>query len=217
MIKCITIIHITHLICKDKKILAIKTEADKKIEGDVFVEATAEGAKEGYFFDESKGDYNTLVVKPAQDAAADKYFEISESAKFLWVKNIWVKDSPLAHPVSDYNAFKAEQKYDIGEENYKILKRENDRLKLSLQDGIRNYGDDKEIISFIHYPPFYKEVEIPDEINFAKTLRDYNVRRCYYAHLHGDSHKEAIEGVINDIEYKLVSSDYLNFELLKII
>ena len=60
----------------------------------VFVEEGTEGAKEGYFFDESKGDYNKLVVKPAQDAAADKYFEISESASFLWVKNIWIQDLP---------------------------------------------------------------------------------------------------------------------------
>ena len=60
----------------------------------IFVEEGTEGAKKGYFFDESKGDYNTLVVKPAQDAAADKYFEISESAKFLWVKNIWIQDLP---------------------------------------------------------------------------------------------------------------------------
>ena len=60
----------------------------------VFVEEGTEGAKKGYFFDESKGDYNILVVKPAQDAAADKYFEISESAKFLWVKNIWIQDLP---------------------------------------------------------------------------------------------------------------------------
>ena len=102
------------------------------------------------------------------------------------------------------------------QENYKILKRENERLKISINKGISEFGSDKEIIAFIHYPPFYKEVEIPDEINFAKTLRDYNVRRCYYAHLHGESHKEAIEGLINDIEYKLVSSDYLKFDLLKI-
>ena len=60
----------------------------------IFVEEGTEGAKKGYFFDESKGDYNALVVKPAQDAAADKYFEISENAKFLWVKNIWIQDLP---------------------------------------------------------------------------------------------------------------------------
>ena len=60
------------------------------------------------------------------------------------------------------------------------------------------------------------ETEIPDEINFSKTLRDYGVKKCYYAHLHGESHKEALEGLVDDIEYKLVSSDYLKFNLLKI-
>lgn len=102
------------------------------------------------------------------------------------------------------------------QENYKILKRENERLKLSLEKGIKEFGNDKEIISFIHYPPFYKELIVPDEIDFIKTLKKYNVSKCYYAHLHADSHKEAVEGLIDDIEFKLVSSDYLNFDLFKI-
>lgn len=100
-------------------------------------------------------------------------------------------------------------------ENYKILKRENDRLKLSIEDGLRKYGNDKEMIAFIHYPPFYKET-VPEEIDFIKTLNKYNVKKCYYAHLHSDSHKEAIEGIVSEIEFKLVSSDYLNFDLLKL-
>ncbi len=132
-----------------------------------------------------------------------------ENIDFLYNNSYLVEDKIITGTRGWINTWKSP-------DNYKILKRENDRLKLSLQDAIKNYGEDKEIISFIHYPPFYKEVEIPDEINFAKTLRDYNVRRCYYAHLHGESHKEAIEGLINDIEYKLVSSDYLKFDLLKI-
>lgn len=100
-------------------------------------------------------------------------------------------------------------------ENYKILKRENDRLKLSIEDGLRKYGNDKEMIAFIHYPPFYKET-VPEEIDFIKTLNKYNVKKCYYAHLHSDSHNEAIEGIVSEIEFKLVSSDYLNFDLLKL-
>lgn len=97
----------------------------------------------------------------------------------------------------------------------KILKRENERLKLSIESGIKKYGDDKEIITFVHYPPFYKE-PVSDEINFIKTMKKYNVKKCYYGHLHGESHKEAIEGIIDDIEFKLVSSDYLNFDLIEI-
>lgn len=101
------------------------------------------------------------------------------------------------------------------EENYKILKRENDRLKISLNSGIKQFGNDKEIFAFIHYPPFFKEM-VPKEINFRATLEKYNVSKCVYAHLHGDSHKEAIEGEINGISYRLASSDYLNFDLIKL-
>lgn len=102
-------------------------------------------------------------------------------------------------------------------ENYKILKRENDRLKLSINDGIKNYGTDKEIICFIHYPPFYKESDVPDEINFSKTMSEFNIKKCYYGHLHGESHKDAFEGEKDEIKYKLVSADYLKFSLCKIM
>lgn len=102
------------------------------------------------------------------------------------------------------------------QENYKILKRENDRLKFSIESGIKEFGEGKEIISFIHYPPFYKEQMIPEEIDFIRTLKKYDVRKCYYAHLHSESHKEAFEGEKDKINFKLVSSDYLNFDLLKI-
>ncbi|MBQ3234942.1 MAG: membrane protein insertase YidC [Clostridia bacterium] len=34
------------------------------------------------------------IEETAQDAAADKYFELSERQKFLWVKNIWIEDLP---------------------------------------------------------------------------------------------------------------------------
>ena len=99
-------------------------------------------------------------------------------------------------------------------DNYKILKRENDRLKLSIKDGINKYGE-KEMIVFMHYPPFYKE-EVDNEIDFIKTMKNFNVSKCYYGHLHADSHKEAIEGNVNGIDYKLISSDYINFDLVKV-
>jgi len=101
-------------------------------------------------------------------------------------------------------------------DDYKILKRENDRLKLSIKSsGIGSYEMDEEMIAFIHYPPFYKE-PVPEEIDFIKTLKDFNIKKCYYAHLHGESHRDAIEGEVDGITYKLVSSDYLGFKLIKI-
>ena len=74
-------------------------------------------------------------------------------------------------------------------------------------------NENREMIAFIHYPPFYKEKDIPEEIDFIATLKKYNIKKCYYAHLHGESHKDAIEGNIDGIDFKLVSSDYLKFDL----
>lgn len=103
------------------------------------------------------------------------------------------------------------------ENDSKMIKRENARLELSILDGINKYGNNKEIIAFMHYPPINKNSIINNEKNeFIKTFEKYNIHKCYYGHLHGKSHNEAIEGIIQNIEYKLISADFLNFNLLEI-
>lgn len=131
-----------------------------------------------------------------------------ENIDFLYNNSFFVEDKIIVGTRGWVNSWRSQ-------ENYKILKRENDRLKLSIEDGIKKYGNNKEIIAFIHYPPFYKE-SVSEEIDFIKTLKKYNIKKCFYAHLHGDSHKEAIEGIVNEIDFKLVSSDYLKFDLIKL-
>lgn len=98
------------------------------------------------------------------------------------------------------------------EEDIKIQKREKIRLELSIQDGIKKYGNNK-IIVCTHYPPFGAT---EDETNLIATMHKYNVEKCLYAHLHGDAHKDAIQGKIEGIEFRLLSSDYTDFELIKI-
>ena len=139
-----------------------------------------------------------------------KYLEQNnfENIDFLYNNSFLVEDKIIVGTRGWVNSWRSQ-------ENYKILKRENDRLKLSIEDGIKKYGNNKEIIAFIHYPPFYKE-SVSEEIDFIKTLKKYNIKKCFYAHLHGDSHKEAIEGIVNEIDFKLVSSDYLKFDLIKL-
>lgn len=103
------------------------------------------------------------------------------------------------------------------ENDSKMIKRENARLELSIQDGIKKYGADKEIIVFMHYPPINKsELTGGEKTEFVKTFQKYNIHRCFYGHLHGLSHKDAIEGLVNGIEYKLISADYLKFNLIKL-
>ena len=103
------------------------------------------------------------------------------------------------------------------EKESKMIKRENARLILSIEDGIKKYGTEKEIIAFFHYPPItisnkYKN----EESDFTKTLEKYNIKKCYYGHLHGNSHKDAVEGDVDGITYRLISADYLNFNLVQI-
>lgn len=99
----------------------------------------------------------------------------------------------------------------------KIIKREVLRLELSIKDGIEKYGEDKEIIVFMHYPPIIKSNLIDNELSdFIKVMKKYNIKNCYYGHLHSNSIREAVEGEHYGIEFKLVSADGLDFKLYKI-
>ena len=103
----------------------------------------------------------------------------------------------------------------VAEENDEtIMKRELIRLELSINDGIKKYGEEKEIIVCMHYPPTNKQ--LLENSEFIKLMQKYNVKKCIYGHLHGEAHKEAIEGNIGGIDIKLVSCDFLDFKLAKI-
>jgi len=96
-----------------------------------------------------------------------------------------------------------------GTHDEKVFKRELIRLEASLQSA----GEKPKIV-FLHYPPRYKGYQC-DEI--LDLLQRYDVRRCFYGHLHGASHGLAIEGVWDGVDYRLVSADRLDFHPYKVI
>ncbi len=91
-----------------------------------------------------------------------------------------------------------------GEHDEKVFKRELLRLETTLKSA----GDLPKIV-FLHYPPKYKGYECPD---ILALLKQYDVRSCYYGHLHGASHGLAVEGLWDGVDYKLVAADKLNFK-----
>ena len=99
------------------------------------------------------------------------------------------------------------------QEDIRLTKREVARLELSIKSGIEKYGNDKEIIVFMHYPPLTKN---NIDTDYTRLMKKYGIKRCYYGHLHANSIKDAVEGNVDGIEYKLVSSDVLDFKLLEI-
>ena len=92
-----------------------------------------------------------------------------------------------------------------GTHNGKMLAREVGRLETSLQAA-----GEREKLCFLHYPPLYQGYECPE------ILRLYGVKRCFYGHLHGASHKRALEGMHNGTEFSLVAGDWLDFVPKKI-
>ncbi len=104
------------------------------------------------------------------------------------------------------------------EDDYdKMLNREAIRLENSILDGIKKYGENKEIICMMHYPPVTKTmIESNKHSQYIEIMKKYNIHKCIYGHLHGNSQQEAVEGIYEGVDLKLISSDYLKFVPYKI-
>lgn len=99
------------------------------------------------------------------------------------------------------------------ENDLKIYKREIQRLRLSLESAKK--AGYKKYIVVLHYPPTNEDQERSE---FQDVLEEYGVEKIIYGHLHGrDSFKSGLQGIHNEVEYKLVSCDYLEFKLHKIL
>ncbi len=96
-----------------------------------------------------------------------------------------------------------------GPQTEKIFKRELIRLEASLKAA-----GDRERYCFLHYPPLYRGYRCQEVIDL---LERYQVKACYYGHLHGPSHRLAVEGTQGSVDYHLVSADYVGFRPKKIL
>lgn len=90
-----------------------------------------------------------------------------------------------------------------GSHNDKIFKRELIRLESSLKAA-----GEREKYCFLHYPPRYRGYECPE---ILALLKQYDVKCCCYGHLHADSHKLAIEGLFDGVDFRLCAADFLKF------
>lgn len=91
-----------------------------------------------------------------------------------------------------------------GQHDEKVFKRELLRLEASLKAA----GEKRKLV-FLHYPPRYKGYTCQEILDL---LAQYEVRQCFYGHLHGPSHKLAMEGLWDGVDFKLVAADYVNFK-----
>lgn len=87
----------------------------------------------------------------------------------------------------------------------KVLAREAQRLEVSVKSAL---DEGLEPIVFLHYPPLYG-----NECNYdiLDVMYKYNVKECYYGHLHGKSHKYAVCGERDGISFHLIAGDFVQF------
>ena len=90
-----------------------------------------------------------------------------------------------------------------GAHDEKILNRELIRLESSLKAA-----GEKEKLCFLHYPPVYRGYRCQPILDL---LHRYGVRQCWYGHLHSESHKLAITGLYEGVEFHLAAADYTGF------
>ena len=91
-----------------------------------------------------------------------------------------------------------------GAHDEKVFKRELCRLEASLKAA----GDRNKMV-VLHDPPRYNGYECREILDL---FEQYGVRRCYYGHLHGGSHRLAMEGLWDSVEFHLVAADYIGFK-----
>ena len=90
----------------------------------------------------------------------------------------------------------------------KVFRRELIRLEASLKAA-----GERPKLCFLHYPPLYQGYRCNE---ILELLEQYQVELCCYGHLHGGSHRLAVEGKQGGVTYRLVSADYVGFQPQKI-
>lgn len=96
------------------------------------------------------------------------------------------------------------------EEDLKIYKRELERLKFSLREGLKS---GKELIAMLHFPPFDSKHKPND---FARILKENGVKICVYGHIHSKYNQGWKDEIIDGIQYHLISSNIIDFDPIKI-
>lgn len=93
----------------------------------------------------------------------------------------------------------------------KVLAREVQRLEVSIQSALK---EGLTPIVFLHYPPIYGNSYNYD---ILEVLHKYEIRSCYYGHVHGKGHAHAFQGIYEETRMEMISSDYLHFLPKKIL
>ena len=159
---------------------------------------------------ERKGNEATIVVeidKELMEAGINKAY--MNARKSIRSPGFRPGMAPRQRIEAMYGAHVFYEEERSGQHDEKVFKRELIRLESSLISA----GEKPKIV-FLHYPPRYKGYQCNEILDL---LKKYDVRRCFYGHLHGGSHKLAMEGMWDGVDFKHVAADYIGFKPFNLI
>lgn len=178
----------------------------------------------GLRLDEAMADFewldnlpgNKVVTKGNHDlwwGSVAKLNQISEKITFLQNKAFALEDKGMKIAICGSRGWICPGTDGFDSHDEKIYKRELLRLEMSLNDAA---GFDADVvIAMLHYPPCNDKFQ---PSGFTNLLSEYGVKTCVYGHLHGkDAFGKGFQGILNSVEYKLVSLDYIEANPIKVL
>lgn len=94
----------------------------------------------------------------------------------------------------------------------KVLLREVQRLETSIRSAV---SAGLEPLVFMHYPPIFAA---NFNYDILEILYRYNIKECYYGHIHGRSaHELCVKNTYDGINFHLISGDYIQFKPEKVL
>ena len=128
-----------------------------------------------------------------------------ESIDFLQNNSFEVED----YSICGTRGWISKDSRDFTDHDEKIYRRE----LLRLENSIDSSNLDKKLIVCLHYPP----INVDGSLNeFFKLAKFYKVHTLIYGHLHGNGHRLIKEGNIEGVNLVCVSSDYVDFDPVRI-
>jgi predicted phosphohydrolase len=100
------------------------------------------------------------------------------------------------------------------QDDAKITQREIESLQSSIKEARRIGLSGKFVLGMMHYPPWSMS-GAPSA--YTKLLAEAGVKLCIYGHLHGADTQTARQGLIQGIEYRLVSADAVDSQPVRLL
>ncbi len=196
---------------KENWLKKIKPEDTVVIPGDISWGIDLEEAKEDLLFLDSlpgrkligKGNHDYFWGTVNKMTAFIDHAGIT-TISFLY-NNAYIVDNKIVCGTRGWMS-----EFGVKAEDERIIKREAQRLELSLQQGmkLKEENPDAKLLVFTHYP-----IVFGDFINyeFIDILYKYEVNTVYYGHLHNVKESQLDKSYLG-IDFHLIAGDYIGFD-----